>query len=131
MINFFEMFTIKQRNIFASASINYRIQKDKMMLKNVLKLSVVVILTACASSSVETDYEKNNSETQRRGGVPSIEEVFKMDTNGDGKLSKSEVKGRLLTDFDKFDTNGDGFITREEFQNAPKPNGGGPRPPRN
>lgn len=89
------------------------------------------MLTACASSSVETDYEKNNSEPQRGGGAPNIEEVFKMDTDGDGKLSKSEVKGRLLTDFDKFDTNSDGFISREEFQNAPKPNGSGPRPPRN
>ncbi len=104
------------------------------MIKNTLRIGAFVFLTACASSSVESDYEKNNSERNRGGGAPDIKEVFKMDTNGDGKLAKSEVSGRLQEDFNKIDTNGDGFITREEFQNAPKPEGGrggGQRPPRN
>ena len=103
------------------------------MIKNALKLSSFLVLTACATSQVESDYERNNTEPEG-GGPPNIEEVFKMDTNGDGKLAKSEVQGKLLTDFDKFDTNGDGFISREEFKNAPKPEGregGGQRPPRN
>ena len=55
-----------------------------------------------------------------------------MDSNGDGKLSKTEIKGRLLDDFAKIDTNGDGFLSKAEIQNAPKPQRGeGGRPPRN
>ena len=64
-----------------------------------------------------------------RKGPRSIDEVFKMDTNNDGKLSKSEVKGKMLERFPKIDTNGDGFISREEFTNAPRPKRG-QRPPK-
>jgi Ca2+-binding EF-hand superfamily protein len=47
-----------------------------------------------------------------------------MDANGDGKLSKKEVKGPLQRDFAKVDTNEDGFITEKELENAPKPERG-------
>ncbi|PZE18888.1 hypothetical protein DNU06_03410 [Putridiphycobacter roseus] len=59
-----------------------------------------------------------------------------MDINRDGKLSKLEVTGPLLEDFDKFDLNKDGFITKEELGEEPKPKGerpergSGERPPR-
>lgn len=39
-----------------------------------------------------------------------------MDSNKDGKLSKAEVKGPLVRDFDKIDTNKDGFITKKELE---------------
>lgn len=55
---------------------------------------------------------------------PSIEELFKqMDSNKDGKLSKTEVKGPLKNDFDKVDLDKDGFITKDELKKAPKPEG--------
>ncbi|PNW29063.1 EF-hand domain-containing protein [Formosa algae] len=60
--------------------------------------------------------------------------MAEMDTNKDGKLAESEVKGPLKNDFSKIDTNADGFITEAEFNEAPKPNGEGGgegRPPRN
>ena len=65
-------------------------------------------------------------------GPPSTEEIFtQMDSNKDGKLAKSEVKGPLLNDFDKIDADKDGFITKEELEKAPKPQNGQAPPPRN
>ena len=45
-------------------------------------------------------------------GQPDAEELLKhMDQNRDGKLSKDEVKGPLIQDFDRLDNNKDGFLT--------------------
>jgi hypothetical protein len=56
---------------------------------------------------------------------PSVAQIMEhMDANGDGKLSKKEVKGPLQRDFAKVDTNEDGFITEKELENAPKPERG-------
>ncbi|CDF78882.1 hypothetical protein BN863_11700 [Formosa agariphila KMM 3901] len=64
------------------------------------------------------------------GGPPSFEKLLaEMDSNGDGKLSKSEVKGPLETDFYKLDTDKDGFISKTELEHAPKPERG-QRPPK-
>ncbi|MBU2997091.1 EF-hand domain-containing protein [Cellulophaga baltica] len=61
-------------------------------------------------------------------GRPTIEEMFdEMDTDDNGKLSESEVKGPLADDFSSIDNNGDGFLSEEELTNAPKPQGGGPQ----
>jgi hypothetical protein len=60
------------------------------------------------------------------GDRPSSDELMsRMDANGDGKLSKSEVRGPLQTDFDQLDSNGDGFLSSSELKNA-KPPGGRP-----
>lgn len=48
---------------------------------------------------------------------PSFEQ---MDINGDGELSKDEVKGPLAQDFDKFDTDGSGSLTEDELPEPPK-----------
>ena len=57
-----------------------------------------------------------------RPNRPSFEQLLKnMDSDKDGKLSKSEVKGPLNDHFAKVDTDEDGFITKEEFENAPRP----------
>ena len=41
-----------------------------------------------------------------------------LDINYDGKIAKSELRGRagktVLASFDKFDTDKDGFLTKEE-----------------
>jgi len=44
-----------------------------------------------------------------------------MDSNNDGKISRSEAKGPLSNDFDSIDTNNNGFLSRSEVNNAPKP----------
>lgn len=54
---------------------------------------------------------EGKGKSQRRSGDPFAD----MDTNGDNKLSRNEVRGPLARDFDKLDRNKDGFITRDEL----------------
>ena len=44
------------------------------------------------------------------GGLPP-----RMDRNGDGKLSRNEVKGPLKKDFSRLDRNNDGYLTPDEI----------------
>ena len=62
---------------------------------------------------------------QRRDGDggerKNFEELLEMmDTDKDGKLSKTETKGPLKEDFSKVDKNNDGFITKDELGKEPK-----------
>ncbi len=105
---------------------------------------LLLSITSCKSNKKTTEAEpvhqaemtkrsgqqSREKPNQRSGQPPSIDEMFKMDINTDGLLAKTEVKGRLLRDFDIIDTDRDGFISRKELENAPKPERG-QRPPRN
>lgn len=92
---------------------------------------VMALTTGCSQNATSTNRNAEGRPPQgERGGPPSIDEIFKMDANKDGKLSKDEIKGPLQRDFAKIDTNEDGFISREELENAPKPPRG-QRPPGN
>lgn len=42
-----------------------------------------------------------------------------LDKNGDGKLSRSEVRGPLAQDFSRLDRNNDGYITSDELPSHP------------
>lgn len=42
----------------------------------------------------------------------------KLDANGDGKISRSEAKGRLKENFDSIDTDNDGFLEPGEMRKA-------------
>jgi Ca2+-binding EF-hand superfamily protein len=42
----------------------------------------------------------------------------KIDTDGDGKISKAEAPERMAEHFDDIDANGDGYLTREELKAA-------------
>lgn len=96
---------------------------------NLLAFVLILFVTTSCSQQKQAATTNQKTSTEKRGGPPSVDEVFKMDTNQDGKLAKSEVKGPLAKDFSRFDSNNDGFITREEFENAPRPQrGGGGRP---
>ena len=106
------------------------------MKQVIIAIALMVFATACGSQK-EVASTNNPSRSQKQRGSqgrpapPSVEEIFKMDANNDGQLSKSEVKGPLLNDFAKIDTNNDGFISKTELQNAPKPQRRQGGPPRN
>lgn len=58
---------------------------------------------------------------KRQEGSLSMDQLLeRMDDNNDGKLSKTEVKGPLVTDFSIIDLNEDGFLTIEELEKLPK-----------
>ena len=101
-------------------------------MKNTRNLMIVAVATLfltvrCNAQKDSTSAEKKGN---RGGGPPSVEEIMKMDANGDGLLAKSELSGPLKSDFAKIDTNKDGFLSKEEVKNAPKPQRG-QGPPRN
>ena len=81
-------------------------------------------------TATDTVQTKSAQVQDQKGQRPSIDDIFKMDTNNDGLLSKKEVNGPLEREFDNIDTNGDGYISKEELTNAPKPERG-QRPSRN
>lgn len=72
-------------------------------------------------SNINTEKQKNNEKPSRSGasnneGGPDFKKMLtRMDTNKDGKISKTEAKGNLEENFDKRDTNGDGFIVETEL----------------
>lgn len=90
-----------------------------------LKLIMIFFgLTGLMSCKAQTQTPQQKAPSPQERGKkkpPTVEETFKMDINGDDLLSKSEIQGRLLKDFDKIDANKDEFISREELKNAPKP----------
>lgn len=101
-------------------------------MKSLLLIALVASLAfGCKSQqaqideSVSTVDKKSTDRADRNRGdrkaPPTVDEVFQMDANNDGQLSKAELEGPLARRFDTMDTNSDGFITREEFENAPKP----------
>ncbi|TRX49022.1 EF-hand domain-containing protein [Fulvivirga sp. M361] len=91
-----------------------------------LIIGASVLFASCAS---QNNQSQGGSGGQQRsggqGGAPNFSQLLsQMDANKDGKLSKSEVKGRLVNDFSRIDSNSDGFITDSEMENAPRPQRG-------
>ena len=110
-----------------------------------IKLSIFTIalasmaFVACSKKTTSTQSTDNSTVTQRsttsdvpqrgqrggRRGAPQFSSLLeRMDSNKDGKISTSEVDGRMKERFSTMDTDNDGFITEEEFKNAPRPERG-------
>ena len=100
-------------------------------MNKLIIISGLFLLTIGCKSQKETFQEQPNASTEQRDRrpqngdrrtPPSVDEVFEMDTNKDGLLSKTEVsESPMARRFTTMDTNGDGFISRTEFENAPRP----------
>lgn len=104
-----------------------------VIMKGIAIIILTILLAIGCSSQKEVATTTDNRPNQRGGqrqSPPSVDDIFKMDANQDGKLAKSEVTGRLEKDFVTIDTDGDGFITKTELENAPKPQRG-QRPQKN
>ena len=52
---------------------------------------------------------------QHRGGA---ERIMRADANGDGRVTKEEIRAQRATGFDRMDVNKDGFLTPEDRANA-------------
>ena len=119
-----------------------------MKYRSILKIGMVTIglalCTACGEKHKKDQVDQNKMDQRHddkrpcKDGEeppqrPSTKEMFaEMDSDKDGRLSESEVKGPLQHDFSKIDTNNDGYIEEEELTNVPKPKGHPPhgKPPR-
>lgn len=108
---------------------------QKLILTLLFVAVIGLLLPACSKKTSTPSPE--NREQQRpkrdgsqqkgqRGQKPQFTDLLtRMDANKDGKLSKTEITGRLKENFSRVDGNGDGFITAEEFKTAgPPPRGG-------
>ncbi|MGF1718844.1 DUF1566 domain-containing protein [Vibrio kyushuensis] len=72
--------------------------------------------SASSSASSSGSQGVSNKQPMRQGSGKSGNGHFeKMDRNGDGKLSKNEVKGPLANDFKRLDNNSDGYISKDEM----------------
>ncbi len=89
----------------------------------------LLIQTSCGQETQGQESEQSQQSDSRqrfermnrggRGGMnpqQMVQRMFQNDKNSDGKLSRNEVNGRLLSFFDRMDADQDGFVTREEAQ---------------
>lgn len=100
-----------------------------MKYSKILKTMIIFVFTVtffcCKPSTKSND---DNIVNPREGQAPSVTDLInEMDTNKDGKLSKSEVQGPLSNDFSTIDTNNNGFLSKEELESAPRPERREPR----
>lgn len=92
-----------------------------------LQAAVVVLLTSAfmlpaaraqAAENAATEQATASPAPLTKGEIKAQREFKMLDFNGDGKLSRSEVKlfPRLAAAFDEADTDGDGFVSYAEVR---------------
>ena len=109
---------------------SFSLRVNMAVLQLISIILIVFLVMGCNTQKTTNNTEQRSPGQRERTGRPSVEEIFSMDANQDGKLAKSELEGPLLRDFSQIDSDGDGFITRTELENAPQPQRG-QRPPKN
>jgi Ca2+-binding EF-hand superfamily protein len=72
---------------------------------------------------IKTDREPAQSPAASAAAKPGAPAAGKglgqrLDVDGDGKISRSEARGRLKQNFASIDTDGDGFLSRDEIRKA-------------
>ena len=86
----------------------------------VITLSLSIGCKSQKETATNTPQKNERPEMGERGERP---DPFLMDINDDGKLTKLEVTGKLLEDFDLLDVDGDNYLTKEELGIKDKPAG--------
>ena len=79
------------------------------------KLSIVLMPVMTAATLALFSVSSMANEQPPRE-PPSFQE---LDRNGDNLLTKDELRGPLLDDFDRFDLDGSGSLTEEEVPAPP------------
>ena len=85
-----------------------------------MKNTLLIILTFTILISCKSNQEKKEQQEPNGQRPSSTQIISEMDSNQDGKLSKSEVKGPIAENFANIDSNNDGFLTLEELNKAEK-----------
>ena len=69
-----------------------------------------------ASAEANGPATASGGQSKAAGGfkLPTVADIMKQDTDGDGKISKDEASDRQRERWDQNDTDGDGFISRAE-----------------
>ena len=80
--------------------------------------SVSTPQSASASASAPIDARPQSQPALTKGEIKAMREFKMLDFNGDGKLSRTEVKlfPRLANAFDDADTDHDGYVSYEEVR---------------
>lgn len=83
---------------------------------------LVVAFTSCNSSKETTNTNVSIDKKALRGQSnekhPDASQMLvRMDANKDGKISKTEARGKLKENFNLRDVNEDGYITDNEMRN--------------
>ncbi|MBR7888862.1 EF-hand domain-containing protein [Marinomonas sp. A79] len=81
-------------------------------MKTVFSATMLPVLTA----SMLALFSLNTLANEPPRSPPSFEQ---MDANGDQVLTKDEVQGPLLNDFDRFDTDHNGSLSEAELPAPP------------
>ena len=92
----------------------------KRQIKVLAIMTLVIAFTSCGSSKETTKNKTGRQKTEHReqgnGQRPDASQIIaRMDVNKDGRISRSEAKGKLKENFDRRDKNNDGYITEDEL----------------
>jgi Ca2+-binding EF-hand superfamily protein len=85
-----------------------------------IALALSVVGFTLAQDPAKTAKGKDSPADAKSKTDPALDQIVnnmlqRMDTNKDGKISKSEAQGPLAANFDRYDTNKDGFLDRTEL----------------
>ncbi len=81
-----------------------------------LRITIVLTFGFIATHALAGSAASPSSERLEQFRQKMEQRIQKMDTDGDGAISKSEFMAQAETRFDRMDLNGDGMITPEERQ---------------
>ena len=78
-------------------------------------LTLACLLSAFVAMPVLAHDMDDASSHDGYGSVMADHMIHKMDTNGDGKISRAEHAAAAAKMFDEADTNHDGYLTKQEI----------------